>query len=419
MFELERVSVINIRQIQTIFKNTDYVRTGGSAEELKAAQYLVSECEALGVSARIEDFPVQMATMRSAQLFIDGAEITCKGYFNCGNADVEAPFYYMPGTDKVSLAGAKGKIVLIDSGVRHFLFQDLVKNGALGIITFDGNINYRDRDIDQKELRSFVAAGVKLPCVNVNVKDAVALVKRRPASARIVIDEEEYEGNSRNVIAELPGLTDEWIAMTAHYDSTSLSRGAYDNMSGCVGLLGAMEALKKRGPGRYGVRFVFCGSEERGLLGSKAYVEAHADELEKLALVINLDMIGSIMGKFIAVCTSEQKLVDYIEYMSAEVNWPLEARQGVYSSDSTPFADKGVPAVSFARIAPNSTASIHCRYDTSELLSPEQLRLDIGFITDFTVRMVNAAVCPVAREMPENVKKELDEYLLRKRPDKK
>ena len=50
--------------------------------------------------------------------------------------------------------------------------------------------------------------------------------------------------------------------------------GAYDNMSGCAGLLGIMEQMKGKEL-NYGLRFVFCGSEERGLLGSKAYVRDH------------------------------------------------------------------------------------------------------------------------------------------------
>lgn len=68
--------------------------------------------------------------------------------------------------------------------------------------------------------------------------------------------------------------------LSAHYDTTSLSHGAYDNMSGCAGLLGIMEQLKDKEL-NYGLRFVFCGSEERGLLGSKAYVRDHESELEK------------------------------------------------------------------------------------------------------------------------------------------
>ncbi len=186
-------------------------------------------------------------------------------------------------------------------------------------------------------------------------------------------------------------------------------------MTGCLGLLGVMEDLQKTAPNRYGLRFVFCGSEERGLLGAKAYVEAHAEDLEKIVLNINLDMIGSYMGKFIACCTSEDKLVHYIQYLASEIGWGIAPRQGVYSSDSTPFADKGVPAVSFARLANGTQAPIHNRYDTKAVVSPAQVQKDIDFISYFADRMANAVKCPVSREMPENMKNELDEYLLRKR----
>ena len=404
-------------QIRQILKDTDYIRTGGSAEELRAAEYLREKCMGLGLEARLEEFPVAMAEMREARLYADGREIPCRGYLCCGSWDTEAEFLYLPNTDAVSLRGVKDRIVLLDSGVGYFLFQDLVENGAAGFITYDGNVHYKDADIDRKELRGYVSCGKKLPGVNVNAKSAAALVKARTKQARITVDQREYEGVSRNVVAELPGRTDEWIVLTAHYDSTSLSRGSYDNMSGCIGLLEIMEAMKASAPHRCGLRFVFCGSEERGLLGSKAWVAAHEQELDKVSLNINLDMIGTYMGRFIACCSTEEELVAYLKYMGAELNWGIEARTGVYSSDSTPFADKGVPAVSFARIAPNNQATIHNRYDVPALLSEERLRADGAFLTEFTRRMADAAVCPVKRSIPEKVKGELDVYLNRKRKE--
>ena len=100
------------------------------------------------------------------------------------------------------------------------------------------------------------------------------------------------------------------------------------------------------------------------------------------------------------------------------LGFPVKDKQDVYSSDSTPFADKGIPAVSFARIAPGNTATIHNSYDTMALMKYENMAADISFITAFSERMVNAARCPVAREMPDNMKEELDYYLLRKRKNK-
>ena len=126
-------------------------------------------------------------------------------------------------------------------------------------------------------------------------------------------------------------------------------------------------------------------------------------------------MIGSIMGPFNAVCTSEERLMHFIEYLSSLSGFSLKARQDVYSSDSTPFADKGVPAVSFARLAPHNTATIHNRYDTLKVMSAAQLARDIDFISAFVDAMANARHFPVKREMPDRMKDKLDVYLARKR----
>ena len=251
--------------------------------------------------------------------------------------------------------------------------------------------------------------------VNINAKDAIELVKNGVKAATITLEQEEYTADSHNVILDIPGKSGKYIVFTAHYDSTSLSQGSYDNMSGSIGLLGIAEALGKQ-PRNYGLRFIWCGSEERGLLGSKAYVADHEKELEDIALCINLDMIGCIMGKFAACCTTEEKLVGYIQYLASELGFGCHTYQDVYSSDSTPFADKGIPAVSFARWAPGNTATIHNSYDTPAVMSGRQMAEDIAFIVAFSQRMADAARCPVAREMPDNMKEKLDEYLTRKRP---
>ncbi len=401
--------------IRDILDRTDRVRFSGSAEEKDAAAYLESLCRELDAKAFQESFEVDTAEMHTAVLTADGREIPCRGYRLCGSGSVEAPLCYLPNTDAASLTLAKGKIVLLDTGIPYWVYHDLLDAGAVGFITYDGDVLYADRDIDQRTLRPYVSRGRKVPCVNINAKDAFELVKSAPECVSVRVEQTESVTTSQNVVAEIPGRTDEWIVLSAHYDSTPLSHGAYDNMSGCIGLLGILEALRGKTPLRYGLRFVFCGSEEVGLLGSKAYTEAHEKELEKIALNINLDMIGTYMGRFIACVSAEEKLLHYLEYRCAQRGWGLNARQDVYSSDSTPFADKGVPALSFARIAPKSQATIHTRYDTKGLLSEEQLRADIGFLTEFTLEMADAVKCPVSREIPENVKTKLDEYLLRKR----
>ena len=122
--------------------------------------------------------------------------------------------------------------------------------------------------------------------------------------------------------------------------------------------------------------------------------------------------------QFIYCVTGEEKLCHYLEYFGMERGFGITGRQDVYSSDSTPFADKGIPAVSFARIAPNNTATIHNSYDTLAVMKGEQMVEDIAFLIAFVDRMAGAARCPVAKEMPENMKEKLDIYLCRKRAPK-
>ena len=408
---------MNTNQIMQIFADTAYVRMGGSSEEKTCAEYLKQQCLAYCKDVNIVPFEVDMATIHTAELTVDGEKIVCKGYLCAGSGSVEAPLYYLRNNDKFSLSLCRGKIVMIDGYLGYWTYRDLLENGAVGFITYDGNANYADCDIDQRELRSYVSKGEKILGVNINAKTAIQLIQSGAKTAKIVLKQDEYKGESQNVVADLPGETDEVIVLSAHYDSTSLSQGAYDNMSGCVGLLGVMEYFSAH-PHRYSLRFVFCGSEERGLLGSKAYVEAQGDALKKVVLNINLDMIGCAMGKFIACCSAEEKLMHYISYFAAEKGVGISVNQDVYSSDSTPFADKGVPALSFARIAPPNTATIHNSYDTVAVMNAAQMQADIDFIAAFTERMANAVYCPVAREIPEKVKDKLDIYLLRKRAPK-
>lgn len=409
---------MNLQEIDKIFAETAYVRTGGSPEELKCAEYLQGKCAELGLAAHLETFEVEMARIEEAILLIDGKEIACTGYLCAGSGEVEADLYYLTNTDRYSLKQCRNKIVLMDGGLGYWRYQDLLEYGAVGFITYTGNANYADNDIDQKELRSYISNGNKILGVNINAKDAIEIVRSGAKTAKIVLKQEEWKGNSRNVVLDMPGETEEIIAVTAHYDSVYLSTGAYDNMSGSIGLLELAERFISK-PHRYGLRFIWCGSEERGLLGSKAYCSQHEEELEKIVLDVNMDMIGCITGNFLANCTAEEKLVHFMEYLASEKGFDVKAVAGVHSSDSTPFADKGIPAVTFARVAPGNTATIHNRYDTLKVMKAEQMKKDLEFVGSFLERMANAKECPIKREIPEDLKEDLDVYLNRKREKSK
>ena len=146
-----------------------------------------------------------MAKIRTAELTVDGISYPCTGYFGAGNWDLEAPLYYLRGEDEVSLRGCKDKIVLLDTFVGYWKYQDLVKYGALGYITCNGSLFLSDRDIDQKEQRPHVHQGHRMPAVNIHTEHAVEIVRRKSKTAKIHIQQKEWIGTSHNVILDVPG----------------------------------------------------------------------------------------------------------------------------------------------------------------------------------------------------------------------
>ena len=139
-------------EMMHILKDMAHVRISGTKEEADCAIYLQECCKKMGFETRLEAFQVEMCDIHEAVLTVDGKEIPCKGYRCAGSGTVEAPFYYMPNTDACSLAQCKGKIVMLDGGVGYWGYRDLIENGAVGIITYDGNASYADEDIDLREL---------------------------------------------------------------------------------------------------------------------------------------------------------------------------------------------------------------------------------------------------------------------------
>ena len=125
-------------------------------------------------------------------------------------------------------------------------------------------------------------------------------------------------------------------------------------------------------------------------------------------------MIGVTIGRDDAICTSNTDLVSYLKYLSCEVGFPLNVKHGIYSSDSSALADKGVPGVSFARNAPNGGARIHSRRDVLDHLNDTSFYKTCDFIITFAERLINSYSFPVDRELPNNIKEDLDRYFGRK-----
>lgn len=418
----------DVNRCYELLKKISFNRVAGSKEETKAREILAHEIESLGLKTTVEDFPIDYAEIKVARLEVTSPfkkEYEVTGIKMSGNTPlegIEAPLVYIENAEDANLVDIENKIIMLNGRMFYKNYKKIINYKPAGFIALSGSI-YDDRDntdLETMAIRTKLYELGKIPGVCIRAIDAQEILNLGASNVRLTLQEDEGSAISHNLITEIKGSDkpNEIIALTAHYDSVPFSSGAYDNASGAVGIMELLHHFNENRPSRT-LRFIWCGAEELGLMGSKAYCEKHEDELKKFVFNLNIDMIGVTLGYEIACCSSEEALPNYINYLGKEIGVAIKAKTGVYSSDSTPFADHGIPSVSFARLAPMGGAKIHSRKDVIETMQAPFFDSSLKIMTTFLDRIVNAKCFPIAREIPENIKTELDYYMMRKdRPEK-
>lgn len=406
-----------------LLEKIGFTRIAGSPEEEKSAQILKEECDKLGVPAIIQPFEIEQGIVEEATLEIlepFQQEIPVTGYQcaqNTPEGGLEAPFLYVENADDVSLSNARGKIVLVNGYMRVPLFRKLMKAGVAGIVTMEGQLRDKreETDLSTRKLRRTLRAFGNVPMVHTRVLDAIDMVRKGACKARLVLKGRTEEWTSHNVIATVLGTEkpEEIVSFGAHYDSVDFSKGVYDNGAGSVINMEVLRYFAENPPKRT-LKFVWYGSEEIGLEGSWAYVKAHKEELEAHKLMINVDVGGPVLGVDRITATAEKELASYLEYFVKIHGFTAEVKQGIYSSDSIPFADSGVPGVNFSRDGAPGAAYIHDRFDTLSFLSADMLEKTTRIVLEFGKEMANAALVPVERKIPQNIVEDVEKYLYKK-----
>lgn len=406
-----------------LLEKIGFTRIAGSPEEEKAAQILKEECDKLGVPAIIQPFEIEQGIVEEATLEIlepFQQEIPVTGYQcaqNTPEEGLEAPFLYVENADDVSLSDARGKIVLVNGYMRVPLFRKLMKAGVAGIVTMEGQLRDKreETDLSTRKLRRTLRAFGNVPMVHTRVLDAIDMVRKGACKARLVLKGRTEEWTSHNVIATVLGTEkpEEIVSFGAHYDSVDFSKGVYDNGAGSVINMEVLRYFAENPPKRT-LKFMWYGSEEIGLEGSWAYVKAHKEELEAHKLMINVDVGGPVLGVDRITATAEKELASYLEYFVKIHGFTAEVKQGIYSSDSIPFADSGVPGVNFSRDGAPGAAYIHDRFDTLSFLSADMLEKTTRIVLEFGKEMANAALVPVERKIPQNIVEDVEKYLYKK-----
>lgn len=406
-----------------LLEKIGFTRIAGSPEEEKAAQILKEECDKLGVPAIIQPFEIEQGIVEEATLEIlepFQQEIPVTGYQcaqNTPEEGLEAPFLYVENADDVSLSDARGKIVLVNGYMRVPLFRKLMKAGVAGIVTMEGQLRDKreETDLSTRKLRRTLRAFGNVPMVHTRVLDAIDMVRKGACKARMVLKGRTEEWTSHNVIATVLGTEkpEEIVSFGAHYDSVDFSKGVYDNGAGSVINMEVLRYFAENPPKRT-LKFMWYGSEEIGLEGSWAYVKAHKEELEAHKLMINVDVGGPVLGVDRITATAEKELASYLEYFVKIHGFTAEVKQGIYSSDSIPFADSGVPGVNFSRDGAPGAAYIHDRFDTLSFLSADMLEKTTRIVLEFGKEMAGAALVPVERKIPQNIVEDVEKYLYKK-----
>ena len=171
------------------------------------------------------------------------------------------------------------------------------------------------------------------------------------------------EKEAHNVVGQILGTEPDAgsVIVGAHYDSQAEGSGVWDNGTGIASLIEIARVLGETRPRRT-LTMIGFAVEEVGLWGSTAYTVAHADEMEAVAGMMNLDSVASAYPAKRTIWTDEAMeslAVDAAKAQGWEPEVVFDARQFAFS-DNTPFTDAGVPAGWIWQFPP-----IHPYYHTS------------------------------------------------------
>ena len=406
----------------SLVEKISFMRCAGTAEEKRAAEIIKEEIEKLGGTASFMNFPIPDSTLEQYAVRVispyeeevEAIPFGCSGSLPEGGADLKL-FYAERGEkeDYLGIGDLSDTAVLVNE-LKPEVYALLCEKHAAAFLTIAGNYyeNLESSSAYRRNLRPHFLEKGAIPGFLISAQDAMKLVREEAAMIHLELIQKDKESESQNILATVPGtaLPDESIVLTAHYDSVPVGTGSYDNATGSAVLLYLYRHFLAH-PAKRTLRFVWCGSEEIGLCGSKAYVEQQEEAVKEIRFCFNFDMCGTILGQNVVLVTGGDDLKTFAEQFCHEQGYSALIRTCVHSSDSAPFADKGIPALGLSRTT--STAQIHKQYDRIDVISQKQLIKNGEFAMRMIDRVANAAILPVSMGMNDEMKKELDQYFHR------
>jgi hypothetical protein len=167
-----------------------------------------------------------------------------------------------------------------------------------------------------------------------------------------------------DLICVLPGASQDVIFVGAHFDHVDAGEGVVDNWSGASLLPSLYQGLRSN-PTRHTFVFISFSGEEKGELGSGAYVDGMSKEdVARSKAVINLDTLG-LGPTAVWVSHADPQLVSKLAAVAQALKLPMSGVnvEQVGSSDSEQFARRKIPRITVHSLTQKTLPILHSSRD--------------------------------------------------------
>lgn len=294
------------------FLASDVMQGRGSATPFEgiAAEYLAAEMQAMGLTPAGDSSGPGRSFIQ--QVPFSETKVVGEPVLQVGETrwthGKEVAFSILA-TDKVSgplqvwVEGKPvqpGSVVLLSGPNARKQVRDVMKAGAAGtLIAFSDAVRDRFERAAKEPVELVDFVGMNNVYLSAAATEAIQkIAEGTPVSFSVTA--KTTTRATRNVIGLLPGLTDEAITVSAHFDHLgvrgagpdTIYNGADDDASGTVTVLELARALLSKGKPKRTVYFILFGSEELGGIGSKYFEEHPPLPINKIIADIQFEMLG-------------------------------------------------------------------------------------------------------------------------------
>ena len=259
-------------------------------------------------------------------------------------------------------------------------------------------VSTRPRDLLYRHSITFDGTLVSIPMAMVSREQGLRLARLldKNEEPRLELEIQNRTGGPwkpKNVVAEIRGSEkpDEIVLIGAHLDSWDLGTGALDNGVNAALVVEVARAIAAGPRPKRTVRFVLFTGEENGLVGSRGYVAAHRDEMDRYDAVLIHDIgDGRIVGYFTDGRPDLHPALAKV--LSPVAGWGAAGLndEAILGTDNFDFLLEGVPNLIGNQETAKYLADYHAESDTFDKVDLGQARKNAAIAAVAVTGIANA-----------------------------